>query len=159
MTKTKYLLILLVICTVATWCYIGISNDEKSEAVAEQSGGLPDVSYLQVVDEGTLTVNKPINTILASTTYTHNLHYFPAYIVYIDGVDDDGNPQRQQLPYTGYIQAGTDAGKAFYIVTASVTDTIIKVRVYTPNIPSGAGSYASAIDVNIKFYLLNNSSN
>ena len=108
---------------------------------------------LKVILTDTMTVTKNASSDFKLGTYNHNLGYIPSYQAYIDGLSDSGDPARFTLPYITFPSVGTDVGKIMLKVEMYCTDADVKIRIYTPQLPSGSGFYASALTYQIKFYL------
>lgn len=110
-----------------------------------------DNNVFKVVDTGTLTVNYAASAGQATATYTHNLGYIPAGIVYLL---PDSASYYQPTPL---IVSSTSTGAVLQVFDWYVDDTQLTVR-FTKNNVVGSG-YASASTAEFKFYLFRETAN
>jgi hypothetical protein len=144
---------------------IGIQQDGKSRIKVAKAGY--DVTtaadselafnssqnVFKIVQTGTGSFTKPANTVVASTTITHNLGFQPAFVAY--WWDTDTTVYYESIPSMSVMQSGAYAGLIANSTSCRADDTVFYVQMDTPN--WGAGSnplYVNAANIGFRYYLL-----
>lgn len=114
--------------------------------------GHVDFDKFKIVDSGTISYTKPASSVGAVTEVEHNLGYVPGVIAF--GVAGDGNysPLPEIVPNlnTGVIEQFTEVN--------FVDDTSIGFVTFTPDTGSN-DFYTDAINITVKYYLLQETAN
>jgi hypothetical protein len=108
-----------------------------------QDSGQINVDRFEIVRTGIVQVVKGASTVGAQNSYTHNLGYVPAAIVFINNLST-----WQPVP----LSLENSNGVVYQAYRWYATTTDIIVQVATPNVTPG--NYTGAITTSFKIYIL-----